>query len=349
MKVILIHTVSGNNESLFDSSGRDYCNEPLIFLREFLYKKGYLLKSSYGENLNDCEWIFFYDETSVNLKFGWKGLASQIKSKVLGKTFSKNFYEECINKGLKNRIVLFLWEPESVLPKNWNSELHNLFPFIFTWNDKYVDGNKFFKIYIPQPTQFPIIPLFSFNEKKLLINISSNKFSSHPKELYSARRLAIKYFEQNQPENFNLFGMGWDTNNNMLYKAIGLRNVFYSSYRGTVRNKWDVLPKYKFSLCYENLLDEPGYITEKIFDSMRSRCVPIYLGASNISDYVSKGSFVDRRDFKSNEELEKFIVGMSEQEYNTYLNSINVFLSSEPFSKFLPNFYADTIIKTLKL
>ena len=38
------------------------------------------------------------------------------------------------------------------------------------------------------------------------------------------------------------------------------------------------LANYRFNLCPENSLGE-GYITEKIFDSIRSGCIPIYWGA----------------------------------------------------------------------
>lgn len=39
------------------------------------------------------------------------------------------------------------------------------------------------------------------------------------------------------------------------------------SYKGKVQEKQSVLKKTKFSICYENVSDLQGYITEKIFDS----------------------------------------------------------------------------------
>jgi hypothetical protein len=176
-----------------------------------------------------------------------------------------------------------------------------------------------------------------------------NKTSSHPRELYSERRIAIRYFEQKQPDNFDLFGAGWDHRTSFIKSRTNSKLQIYPSYRGTVLNKWDVLPNYRFSLCYENIHNEPGFITEKIFDCMRSNCVPIYWGAPNITDYVKKGSFIDRRDFKNNEELERYITEMSEQEYNDYQNAIKEYLNSDLFLKFLPQYYADIIIRTLKL
>jgi hypothetical protein len=123
----------------------------------------------------------------------------------------------------------------------------------------------------------------------------------------------------------------------------------YPSYRGTVENKWEVFPKYRFSLCYENIRDEPGWITEKIFDSIRAGCVPIYWGAPNITDYVDREAFIDRRYFVDDAALADYLINMSEQEYNKYQEAINDYLNSERFARFLPPSYADTIISTLDL
>ena len=44
--------------------------------------------------------------------------------------------------------------------------------------------------------------------------------------------------------------------------------------------------------------DVLGYITEKIFDSFAAWCVPVYWGASNVTDYIPEGCFIDRRKFR---------------------------------------------------
>ena len=45
-------------------------------------------------------------------------------------------------------------------------------------------------------------------------------------------------------------------------------------------NKREYLKRYRFNLCPENS-DSEGYITEKIFDSIISGCIPIYWGSEN--------------------------------------------------------------------
>ena len=114
-------------------------------------------------------------------------------------------------------------------------------------------------------------------------------------------------------------------------------------------NKWDVLPQYRFSLCYENIHDEPGWVTEKIFDCMRAGCVPIYWGTPNITDYVDADAFIDRRRFNSDSELEAYLLSITEKEYERFQEAMQDYLASGRFAKFLPPAFADTIIGALQL
>jgi len=45
-------------------------------------------------------------------------------------------------------------------------------------------------------------------------------------------------------------------------------------------NKRDFISQYKFNICPENS-DEPGYVTEKLFQAIEAGCIPIYWGAGN--------------------------------------------------------------------
>jgi hypothetical protein len=346
MKTILIHAVDGN---AFDPDARDRVSDPGIFLREKLLSLGYRLDLSADYGLDDCVWVFFYDATSVLRYHGLHGIARWMRDCLIKRRLLRDLYTECQRAGLEQRIALFLWEPPSTTFANYDARLHNLFPTIFTWNDDLVDGRKFHKVCIPQPRQFPELPAISFSQKKLLVNISANKYSRHPRELYSARRATIRHFERVRPDDFDLYGVGWNRPATLVERRLPFVWHRYPSYRGTVRHKWDVLPRYRFSVCYENIRDEPGYVTEKIFDSLRADCVPIYWGASNITDYVNEGAFIDRRQFGSNLELERFIIGITETEYKRFQANIQAYLASERFAQFLPPAFAETIIRVLHL
>lgn len=62
--------------------------------------------------------------------------------------------------------------------------------------------------------------------------------------------------------------------------------------------------------------------------------IPIYWGATNISEIVSKEYFIDFRDFDSYEELYLFIKNMEDDVYLGYINAINKLLNSESICRY---------------
>lgn len=347
MQSILLHTWDYDEKSLFDPKTRDSYHQPYIYLRDRLRELGYELVLSENRPVYDCARVLFWDAASVYPYRGLRGTARRIKRSLSSKPPFRDLYQECVAAGMVGRTALMLWEAPAVTPENWNEELHRLFPLIFTWNDKFVDGTKFRKMFWPQVQTFPNLPTIGFDEKKMLVNITMNKSSRHPRELYSARRKTIRYFESRWPAQFDLYGVGWDRPATLMERIAPFFKEPYPSYRGPVANKWDVFPRYRFSVCYENIRDEPGWITEKIFDSMRAGCVPIYWGAPNITDYVDQEAFIDRRKFSSDEELERYLLSIDSARYAQFQQAMTGYLHSRRFLYFLPEHFAQTIIGAL--
>ncbi len=73
-----------------------------------------------------------------------------------------------------------------------------------------------------------------------------------------------------------------------------------------------------------------GYITEKIIDCFAAGCVPIYLGADNVTDYIPKECFIDKREFPSYRDLLRFLKSVSAEKHAAYLAAARKFLLSEP-------------------
>ena len=81
----------------------------------------------------------------------------------------------------KEKKILFLWEPPSVLPENYNPDNHRSFSKVFTWHDGLVDNQKYFKFHYP--VMNPMIDeAIDFHTKKLCTLIACNKSSWTPKE-----------------------------------------------------------------------------------------------------------------------------------------------------------------------
>lgn len=161
--------------------------------------------------------------------------------------------------------------------------------------------------------------------------ICGNKKSNHKNELYSFRKEIINYFEDKQ-NVFDLYGFGWD-------------NEHLKNYKGKVQKKLNTLSKYKFSICFENIKDQSGYITEKIFDCFFARTVPVYLGADNVKDYIPENTFIDMRNFKNIDEMYEYLLSISEECYIEYLKNIVSFLNSAAFKDI---FSADAYVERIK-
>ncbi len=262
------------------------------------------------------------------------------------------------NKYLKDAIrinpdnlVLFLFENEIIRPDNWNPENYTPFRRVFTWKDTLVDRNRIFKFFLPN--KIPKNISFKATEKtKFCCMISGNKVLSHPLELYSERIRAIRWFEKNRPDDFDLYGFGWDNPfpslparlTGLMKRLLDHLPRTYPSYRGTVASKSAIMKQYKFAICYENARDIPGYITEKIFDCFFSGCIPVYWGAPNITDYIPEETFVDRRNFTGYPELFEYLETMSPQEYRQYLDAIQSYVNGPDIYPFSAESFAETVL-----
>ncbi|MFZ5953483.1 MAG: glycosyltransferase family 10 domain-containing protein [Candidatus Dependentiae bacterium] len=219
------------------------------------------------------------------------------------------------------KLYLFLWEPPSVSPHNYNQAFHYPFAKVATWMDELVDGKKYHKMYYPVRNEV-IKDVVPFEQKKLATMIAFNKNSGHPRQLYGQRAELVNFFEHYHQEDFDIYGNWWPQH--------------YKTYKGTVKSKVDTLKHYKFVFAYENIEGISGYVTEKMFDVFWAGAVPVYWGADNIEQYVPKNCFIDRRDFADNEQLYQHLKNMSKETYEQYLVNIKNYLASSQSTMFSP-------------
>ena len=329
MKDILIHfsNQSLRNNAIFDGEDFNGLQKPWRALREKLGTLGYRFRTADDNTLDTCAAIVFFDSDSLT-------------------PTSRNLYKEALEKGFDKNLALILWETESVKKGNYSPELYKKFSTIFTWNDALVDNKKFFKFCLPYPHRKEISPVH-YKEKKTLVNISINKESRGSDELYTHRRKSVSFFEKHLKEEFDLFGYRWNQPINKWQKLLPFLVRHHPRYQGICQDKISVLSKYKFALCYENTRGLQGYITEKIFDCFNAKTIPIYWGAENIKDYVDEAAFIDRRKFKTDQELLDFLLKMDESTYNKYIQAITTYLTSARYKSFLPEHFASTLSQKL--
>jgi hypothetical protein len=248
--------------------------------------------------------------------------------------------------------ILYIYEPPTVNPFNYFKPFHSMFDRVYTWNDALVDGKKYFKFKLCA-AQFGLnTSRKSFKNKKFLILVNGNKSPFLPfeviphfgEELYSKRLNAIDFFEKKIPNDFELWGKGWNKpkKHSLTEKIFGYK--IHPSYQGTVDNKIELLSNFKFCLCFENLTGAKGYLTEKIFDCFKAKCVPIYWGADNITDYIPSNCFIDYRKFMDFDKLLSFIQSMDPSVYEEYVDNIEKLLKDEVF---LDMWFEDGWVKTV--
>lgn len=252
----------------------------------------------------------------------------------------------------KVRKWLFIQESLVIIPRNWDISRHSQFEKVFTWDDNFVDNKKYFKLNYTYA--FPEnIPQDAASRKGLCVVIAGNKKSSHPRELYSHRIEAIRWFEKHHPGELDLYGRGWEEylfTGSLPFRALNrirpLRRLLapsFPSYKGEVAKKLPVLQQYRFCICYENAAF-PGYITEKIFDCFFSGVVPIYWGAPNVLAHIPANCFIDKRAYSSYEELYSKMHGMTEGDLSGYLQAVRAFLSGGNSRQFSADAFVETLL-----
>jgi hypothetical protein len=312
-KIVYIVPFGGfENDKLFDIQdpklNRDNARLPFHTMREAFKRLGYTVKTTTRvQDFKAAHAVICFD---IPLEF-----------------------PEMLKSGIpKEKFILFMFEPPTIKPYNFVREYHEPFGKIYTQLDDLVDNKKYFKFYEPQIDFSVGKNSTPFEDRKLCAMIAGNKKSTFQLELYSQRQKMIDFFENKQTGEFDLYGPGWPA---------------YSSYRGYVDSKTKCLSRYRFNICYENMHGVRGYITEKLFNSFPSATVPVYWGAPNITDYVPKNCFIDRRDFNDEHELYAYLKSMDKKTYNTYLENIKNYVTTAQAAQFSTENFADIVISSV--
>lgn len=233
------------------------------------------------------------------------------------------------------------------------------FERVFTYNDDVVDNERVIKLNYAFDLPKSISGLNETKEK-LAVMICSNHKRDVKHLVYAERRETIKWFQDHQPDAFDLYGLGWDRGilpfqtRPRLQRSLrrfGLLRFFprkkFTSWRGAVARKRDVLGKYRFGFCYENTAKIPGYITEKIFDVMMAATVPVYLGPENANRHIPEDCFINRAEFVDHEALFTYLSEMPEERYVEYIEAIESFLNSRRSYEFSIACFVERILTTI--
>jgi hypothetical protein len=252
----------------------------------------------------------------------------------------------------------FLIHRECVVirPINWSREVVGAYDHIFTFNPKYlstiIGAEEFTKVFFARNLTLHH-NFWNNNRSTQLCLIASNKVLVHPKSTYEYRSNLVKYFD---PRNeIEVYGPGWNTRLihlrkpfsviNRIASALHLNRRHLESYRGISDDKLLTFSKYNFALCIENTKDFSGYITEKIFDALRAGTIPVYLGPSDIDEFVPSDIFVDLRQYSNLADLSAYVKSRTSDELADTRARIANFLQGPSQNIFGPEAFAHTFLQ----
>lgn len=252
---------------------------------------------------------------------------------------------------------LIALENPNINKLNANINYYSNFELAFTWDSRLYHLANVVPILIPHPMMWQD---FTGPENRRIFSclINANKAFKEvlDSDLYQERLKVIRWYEQHAPNQFDLYGLGWDkpppaytfatrvprTLSRIKTKLLG--TAPFPSYRGEIQEKATVLRQSRFSYCYENNRDITNYITEKMLDSLVNGCVPIYWGADNVTDHVPAECFVDRRQFKDTASVHQHLLDISNDRYLQYQMAIRNFLQSESAKNFSSAHFVQIIV-----
>lgn len=331
------YKVYNQNRMFLDASSPigDDLMYPFVHLGAYLQSRGHSFSTIDMEPLEQYDAIVFFDYPTK---------------------FNK-YFRKLLKMKNPPPMYLVLCEPQVIRPDNWIIKNHKYFRKIFTSNFSFIDNKKYVRLNLACKIERNIKYFENINKRKFCTLISSNKYSNGPQELYTKRREAIQWFEQNHPEEFDLYGVDWDR---FFIPAMGRANFLLTAvyklapwlprinsnvtYRGRIREKRVVLNQYRFAICFENAIT-PGYVTEKILDCFMAGVVPVYLGAPEIERLIPQGAYVDMRNYSTYEELYDHLKSMTPETYQTYLDEIFKFLGGEGVAPWTPECFSKTLVE----
>lgn len=209
-------------------------------------------------------------------------------------------------------MYLILFENPMVKPINYVPEYHKAFTKVFTWWRDIPETDLY--VHINIPNRIRTDKIWWDDQKRFATMVACNKKGHGEGELYSQRKRIIDYFTTYYGPDFDLYGIGWDEE---------------PANRGYIKDKLDMIGRYKFTFAIENYKGLNGYLTEKLFDCLFAGTIPIYYGEPNIQKIVPKDTILLLSDYVDLSDLGITMATMSDEEIRKRRDNIRDFIQSE--------------------
>lgn len=209
-------------------------------------------------------------------------------------------------------------------PEVWDGAYQGRFGQVLTWNDALVDGGRYLKWagawLDARPVFDPDAVMQRFFERRLAMLCAPAGASTHPQELYSHRLRTVRWFENEAPDDFSLYGEDWGES--------------FPSWRGDTAAGREAFAGHRFAICYEEAQGYTGLLGPALLASLQAGCVPVYGGAPNVGDWLPEDCYLPVAAFATYADLHATLRAMPPATYHGYLRRIAAFLAGEGQQRF---------------
>ena len=308
-----------------------------------LYADGHANNSFFSEDDPTHKFNPTYTNRVLREAFARRGIEINTADVNAGRKvdFELHFEGRALAPSSVPRFLVALENPH-INPLNADVQYFQNFRRVYTWNRAFIGQGNVEETAYGVKFSIPAWPRYEEREIfSCLINANKRFKEALPDDLYVERVNVIRWHERHAPQDFHLYGLGWNKPRHeagALGKArrrlqrLGTQLFGYRpfpSWKGEVADKSSVLLRSKFSWCYENSSGLRGYVTEKLIDTMLSGCVPMYWGAEDIAEQVPAACFIDRRKFRDTAEAHAFLRAMSPAEHRRHQDAIAEYLAGD--------------------
>jgi hypothetical protein len=195
--------------------------------------------------------------------------------------------------------ILILWEPATVVPWQYTNPIIEKFNLVIAMGEA-KGSNLETDNWAHHPYEFKTFLCDEKLRKREAVMINSAKFSANSNSLYGFRRKVSRGLSELDID-YVLIGDNWHMSKFKEFRERvwalrkellagnrpNIKEVYsdffykYPEYTGRVDDKIDELSKYKYAIVIEN---EADFVSEKLFDAIAAKCVPIYVGP-NLKKY----------------------------------------------------------------
>lgn len=256
------------------------------------------------------------------------------------------------------KAVLVLLETALGAAYTFNPKNHDAFDAVLTYDDRLVDGRKYFPIRPRAYDRSRIQTGLPFAERNLGCLVGTNRpfrrrtglgllskgwrLSAHdwldyvlcPGQLIKYRSAVGRAAARRYADTFHIYGEGWDDDPATREACRGIPTESPLTYAG----------RYRYYMAFENHSGEHSLISERIWDALWADSVPVYFGNTRIDRHVPPTCFVDARAFGSPDALLAGLAGTDEGTWEKQRQAGRAFIQGADVAHYLPDAFADEFL-----